>query len=265
MPVHPLHHIGEADRTHGLLLHPDPPVRGSKVLRLGGQHAGRHDVDPLSQHPRGLEDSRPADDDAPRAVVAETPGTGLRVSLHHAHKIDFATERVRRYLRQGGLVPVARGRDSGQHHHLPGGHHPHGGSVVPVVRDASGHGHALGSQLLTDAEAYVPALRPGGRLHAGELRVADRLQHLVERLLVCPAVEHRAGGLRVGEGIAGDEVAAPDIRTRDSEAPRHLLHDAVHQERRDVLPEASVGRPGAFVGHDAGEPDPHVLDLVHGG
>ena len=107
MPVDPLGDIREADGTLRIGFHPDPSIRGGEHVRLAAQHGGRHRVHAQPQLAACLEHGRATDDDAPRAVVPQTPGAGLGVSLHHGDPLDLASQRAGRYLGESGLVAVA--------------------------------------------------------------------------------------------------------------------------------------------------------------
>src|SRR5262249_57398564 len=88
----------------------DPALRGLEIVRRGLEHVSSHPEHLLAHSEARQVRGRAADDDAPGAVVSETPRGRLRVALHDANPGDLAAKPVGDDLREAGLVPAPRTR-----------------------------------------------------------------------------------------------------------------------------------------------------------
>ena len=122
----------EGERPLGRAPHRDDAVGGFEVLRGRLEHVRRDGQHLVADGRRGQMRRRAPDDDAPGAVVAETPRARLGVALDHTDPVERAAEGIRHDLGDAGLVAAARGRDAGEHGDLAGRAHSHLGPVGAV-------------------------------------------------------------------------------------------------------------------------------------
>ena len=149
---------------------------------------------------------------------------------------------------------------------LPGGLDAHLGALPgAVAREGARAGARAEAADLgegRDADPDEAPLAPGRVPGATLGGVVEARDSLVEGALVVPAVVDRAGGRRVGEGAARDQVAAPDLDAIEARAYRDLVHHPLDDVGRLGPPGAAVGLGGHGVGVDVDDLEGDRLDGV---
>ena len=114
----------------------------------------------------------------------------------------------------------------------PDSHRPH---ARPERAHHLGGGDAAGLDVGAQPDPPELPARAGLRAAGVEARVVRELQRPVEREGVVPGVVLQGDLGGIGEGVAGNEVAAPELRRVDAHLVRRPVDDALHH----------VGRLGA--------------------
>ncbi len=249
MAVDGVHGRGVGDAPIRLAGHARSSPRRARATRVRHPGGHRHDGQLGAQLERRLAHRGAADHDAAAAVVAQAVGARLGVALHDAHGLEGHAQGIGADLREAGLAARAGRRHPGQHADPAARIDAHGRAVIGRVHQRPRDGHALRRELLAQAQPQPAAFpkppparrgRPARRWPRGAGRGRPG----------SPGIDDRPARPFVREGVGRDEVAPPHGLARQTGLARHTFDDAVHRERGDVLPEATIRSPRARVRDD---------------
>ena len=243
---------GDAAEGQRFLRHPDDPGGAVDELDILGrdlQILGRDRADLFGDQARGLADGVDHHRGKPVRIVPrrERPCAGQRVDFgHHVDVVRRQPEPVGDHLRgdRGVALPGRcgdrldghrSGRVDGDRAGPEAARTAAGaGAFLRRLRQGDiGHVGARRFDRRGQPEAEQPALGLRPVALGAQVFVAGEFQGLVETRLIVAGVVERSGRRAVGEGIARDEIAPPDLGDIDAERAGAGIHRPF--ERKEEL------------------------------